>query len=107
MKIPSNAIIPEEKLTRYLLAFREYDDKSRFLMQAGFTLGKPDLLLRAIRRLTTENEAIEDGENEYGEFFRVDGDLEGRHGKRLTVTTIWLRWKLDGKIHFVTLKPLR
>ena len=107
MKIPSNAIIPEAKLTRYLLMFREYDDKSRFLMQAGFTLGNPDLLLRAIRRLTTENEAIEDGENEYGEFLRVDGDLEGIQGKKLTVTTIWLRWELDGKIHFVTLKPLR
>jgi hypothetical protein len=29
MKVPSGAVIPDEKLTRYLLVFREYDDKSK------------------------------------------------------------------------------
>jgi hypothetical protein len=31
MKIPSDAIIPLEKITEYLLVPREWDDKSKFL----------------------------------------------------------------------------
>jgi hypothetical protein len=38
LKIPSNAVIPKEKLTCYLLVPRTKDDKSKFLAQAGFTL---------------------------------------------------------------------
>ncbi|MBD2204797.1 hypothetical protein H6G33_13520 [Calothrix sp. FACHB-1219] len=41
MKIPPDAIIADEKITRYLLVPREQDDKSKFLAQAGFTL-KPN-----------------------------------------------------------------
>ena len=41
MHIPVEAVIPEEKLTRYLLLHREYDDKSRYLAQAGFTQDNP------------------------------------------------------------------
>ena len=36
MRIPDDAIIPEEKLTRYLLVPHPSDDKSKFLAQAGF-----------------------------------------------------------------------
>jgi len=105
MKIPSDAIIPDEKLTRYLLILREHDDKSKFLSQAGFTPENPEALMGAIRQLSDANEAVQDGENEYGEFYRVGGELEGVGGRKLLVVTIWLRWKLDGKFRFVTLKP--
>jgi hypothetical protein len=37
VKILEDAVIPEEKLTRYLLVPRIKDDKSKFLAQAGFT----------------------------------------------------------------------
>ena len=106
MKIPSDAIIPEEKLTRYLLVPREYDDKSKFLSQAGFTQENPDVLMNAIRLLADKYDGVEDGENEYGAFYRVDGHLEGTEQRELAVTTIWLQWNSDGRFHFVTLKPL-
>ena len=51
MKIPPDAVIPEEKLTGYLLVPREYDDKSKFLSQAGFTLEDPEKLIEAIRKV--------------------------------------------------------
>jgi hypothetical protein len=35
LRIPSDALIPLEKLTSYLLVPREWDDKSKFLAQAG------------------------------------------------------------------------
>ncbi|TRV21339.1 MAG: hypothetical protein EWV40_11955 [Microcystis flos-aquae Mf_WU_F_19750830_S460] len=66
MQIPSKAIIPEDKLTRYLLVFRDKDDKSKFLAQAGFTLDNADSLQKAIIQLITVEDAIKDGKNEYG-----------------------------------------
>ena len=107
MKIPSDAFIPMEKLTKYLLVPREYDDKSKFLSLAGFALKKPEVLMETIREFIETHEAVEDGENDYGEFYRADGLLAGPNGRELSVVTIWLRWKSDDKFHFVTLKPFR
>ena len=106
MRIPPDAIIPPEKLTRYLLVWRPWDDKSRFLAQAGFSPSEPARLEEAIRRMAANFDAVEDGSNDYGTFFRVEGILEGPGGRSLQVALIWLQWKLDGTFHFVTLKPL-
>jgi hypothetical protein len=51
VKIPSNAVIPEPKLTQYLLVHRSRDDKSKFLAQGGFTIDTAAELELAIRRL--------------------------------------------------------
>jgi hypothetical protein len=107
MRIPANAVIPPEKLTHYLLKPRPWDDKSKFLAQAGFSLKDPAALDDAIRRTAASFDAVEDGSNEYGTFFRIEGLMEGPTGDSLQVVLIWLQWKLDGTFHFVTLKPLR
>jgi len=107
MRIPADAIISPEKIMRYLLVPRPWDDKSQYLARAGFSVDAPDELERAIRRLTEENEAADDGENVYGTFYRVVGELAGPNGVSLPVVAIWLQWKLDGTFHFVTLKPHR
>lgn len=105
MRIPGDALIPSEKLTRYLLVEREWDDKSKFLALAGFTLKNPHLLERSIRGLAAESEAVQDGVNDYGEFLRVEGELLGPNGRKLLVVTIWLRTTVDDRVRFVTLKP--
>ena len=105
MNIPPGAAIPEEKLTRYLLVPRDVDDKSKFLAQAEFTEENPDDLMAAIRQLTGSVDAVEDGSNPFGDFYRVEGEIEGPNGRRLAVVLIWLRWYLDESFHFVTLKP--
>ena len=104
MKIPNNAIIPDAKLTKYLLVFRERDDKSKFLAQAGFTLDNPEQLKAAIRQLVDTIEAIEDSTNEYGTFYRVEGELMGINQRNLLVITIWLN-RTEGQFQFITLKP--
>src|SRR6476660_9327969 len=105
MRIPADALIAAEKLTGYLLLPREWDDKSKFLAKAGFGRTNPENLLNALRTLAAEVEAIEDGNNEQGEFFRTDGDLMAANGRRLAVSAIWLRQHSDGQVRFVTLKP--
>jgi hypothetical protein len=105
VRLPPDVIIPMEKLTAYLLVAREWDDKSKFLAQAGFTRDNPHLLLAAIRELAATAETVEDGRNEYGVFLRAEGELTGPNGRILAVATIWLQSYGDGRIRFVTLKP--
>ena len=106
MRIPVDAIIPAEKLINYLLFSRQKNDKSGFLAQVGFTAKNPDDLETAIRILIAENGAIADRHNEYGTFFRVEGELRGPYGI-LSVVTVWILRTIDGQYRFVTLKPRR
>jgi uncharacterized protein DUF6883 len=105
MRIPPDAMIPMEKLRAYLLTAREWDDKSKFLAQGGFSRENPHLLLAAIRELAATAEAMEDRVNEYGAFLRAEGVLTGPNGRTLAVVTIWLQSRADGRTRFVTLKP--
>jgi hypothetical protein len=106
MRIPANAVIATEKLTKYLLVPRAWDDKSKFLGLGGFALDNWTLLEAAIRELASTTDASEDGVNVYGKFWRMEGELVGPRGK-LSVVVIWLQWAVDGTFHFVTLKPRR
>ena len=106
MRISADALIAREKLTLYLLAPRRKNDKSRFLASAGFSQADPDALEAALRRLAGEVDAVSDGEDVYGVYYRVEGGLQGPNGT-LRVVTIWIRQHADGIVRFVTLKPLR
>jgi hypothetical protein len=107
LRIPSTAIIPAEKLSKYLLVHRPWDVKSKYLAQAGFRLTEPHHLDQSIRHMIDQYDAVEDGSNDYGTFYRVIGELSGPTGSALPVVLIWLQWKIDGAFHFVTLKPNR
>jgi DNA-binding IclR family transcriptional regulator len=107
VKIPAEAVIPDEKITRYLLAQRARNDKSKFLAQAGFTTDDPEALRAAIQSIAEAGEAVEDRSNEYGVFHQVIGELVGVNGVTLSVVTIWLQRQIDGKFQFITLKPLK
>jgi hypothetical protein len=73
MKIPPDAIIPEQKLTKYLLVFKLRNDKSKYLDQAGFNLNNWQQLKIAIQKIIQENEAIEDFTDQYGTYYQVIG----------------------------------
>jgi alpha-amylase/alpha-mannosidase (GH57 family) len=105
VKIPLESIIPNEKLTQYLLVYKARNDKSKFLAQAEFTQENPEALRSAIQLIIISGEAIEDRTNEYGTFYQVDGEVIGINGVTLLVTTIWLKRQVDNKFQFITLKP--
>ncbi|ELR99569.1 2-amino-4-hydroxy-6-hydroxymethyldihydropteridine pyrophosphokinase [Gloeocapsa sp. PCC 73106] len=104
-KLPIDAIIPDDKITKYLLILRDHNDKSKFLAKAGFDQNNPQELKTAIYQLIKTSVAIEDSNNEYGTFYRVEGELIGINQRNLLVTTIWLKRKIDNKFQFITLKP--
>jgi hypothetical protein len=105
VRISEDLIIPDAKISRYLLVQKARNDKSKFLAQAGFTQENPEALRIAIQSQAVATEAVEDRSNEYGIFYQVEGDLIGTNDVRLSVITIWLQRQIDGKFQFVTLKP--
>jgi hypothetical protein len=105
VRIPKDSIIPDAKITQYLLVPKARNDKSKFLAQAGFTQENAEALKLAIQAQALATEAIEERANEYGTFYQVRGDLLGVNGVRLSVITVWLQRQVDGKFQFVTLKP--
>jgi hypothetical protein len=96
-----------EKLTKYLLVPRPWGDKSRFLAQAGFDQSNGRAHGRDPSPGNRGPEGSEDGSNEYGTFYRLEGSLVGPGGQSLAVVTVWIRWHADGSFHFVTLKSWR
>jgi hypothetical protein len=106
MKLQGNILIPEAKLTQYLLVARQEDDKSKFLAQAGFTRDNPEQLKEAILILIQTYDAVSDRQDQYGTYYRVEGPLIGPKGT-LAVVTVWIERITDGIFQFVTLKPKR
>ncbi len=106
MKLQGTVIIPDDKLTQYLLVPRQENDKSKFLAQAGFTVNNPEQLKQAILNLVQSHDAISDRQNNYGIYYLVEGSLIGPNGT-LAVVTVWIGRTVDGMIQFVTLKPKR
>jgi hypothetical protein len=106
MELPvNNIVIPDDKITSYLLIYRNNDDKSKYLAQGGFTRANPEQLKSAILELAANCEAIKDKDNQYGTFYRIKGELKGANNHKLRVITIWLKRKIDDKFQFITLKP--
>jgi hypothetical protein len=103
--MPEDLIIPDAKITGYLLVSKPRNDKSKFLDQAGFTKENPEALKLAIQTQALSTEAVEEKINEYGTFYQVEADLIGVNGTILSVITVWLERQIDGKFQFVTLKP--
>ena len=107
MKLPSNALIASEKLTKYLLVKRSVGDKSEFLKQAGYTLENWQRLEQDIRQQILSKDAVPIEQTEYGELFEIQASLVGPNGVALNMRTIWMRESRSGLTKFITLYPDR
>ncbi len=105
MKLPSNTIIAPEKLTRYLLVQREFDDKSQFLRQVGYTLENWEQLEQDLRLQALPHEAVLIEQTVYGNIFEIRASLTGPNGQTLFVKTIWMEELRSGVTKFITLYP--
>jgi hypothetical protein len=105
MRLPADARIPPEKLTRYLLVPLARADKSAFLASAGYTLENPERLLQDLRSQLLPLDATPAGTNQFGEYYEIRGTLRGPSGVALRLKTIWMREHLSGATRFITLLP--
>ena len=105
MRLPPDATIAEDKLTRYLLLPQARGDKSAFLAQAGYGQENMQHLLRDLRTQILPLEAQRLESNTFGQYYEVRGTLTGPNGMALMVRTIWMTEHLSGITKFITLIP--
>ncbi|MEQ8752177.1 MAG: hypothetical protein RID09_01505 [Coleofasciculus sp. G1-WW12-02] len=101
--LPQNAIIAEEKLTKYLLVPLPKDDKSQFLAKAGYTLANWQQLEQDLRAQVLTQPAEQIDTNRYGTKYAIHAQLCGANGIELRIITIWM--VANGTTKFVTLVP--
>ncbi|MBP7050264.1 MAG: hypothetical protein KBE65_04545 [Phycisphaerae bacterium] len=107
MKLPKDAIISDEKLTKYLLAPRKRNDKSRWLTQAGYQVETWSILRHDLITQTLPNDAFLVEHTPYGDMYEIRGTLKGPNDHLLRVCTIWMVEKATQKTRFVTMYPDR
>jgi hypothetical protein len=105
VKLPSDAIIAGDKLSRYLLGSQPRGDKSAFLASMGYTLQNANQLLSDLRTqiLPLDAEPLES--REFGHYYEIRGTLNGPNGIARSVRTIWITEHLSRVTKFVTLIP--
>jgi len=107
VKLPSDALIATEKLTKYLLVKRPVGDKSEFLERAGYALDNWRQLEQDIRQQILLQEAVSIEQTRYGEYFEIRASLAGPSGVTLNVRTVWMKESSSGVTKFITLYPDR
>lgn len=106
MKLPSDAIIATAKLTKYLLVWRDADDKSQFLAQAGYGQENWQQLEADLRKQILPLDAVPSDEpNRFGDVYEIRGVLTGVNGVNLAVVTIWMVEYETQQTKFITLYP--
>ncbi|MEM9214493.1 MAG: DUF6883 domain-containing protein [Cyanobacteria bacterium P01_F01_bin.150] len=106
MKLSQDATIASAKLTRYLLIWREADDKSKFLAQAGYDQDNWQQLEQDLRtQILPKDAVLSDEPNQFGDVYRICGSLTGPNGKKLAVITVWMIEYETQRTKFITLYP--
>ncbi len=107
MKLPANAAIAPEKLTKYLLVRQARRDKSAFLAEVGYTTANPDQLLHDLRKQVLSKETILIERTKFGELYEIRALLTGPNGTALRIRSIWMKEHLSDVTKFITLVPDR
>ena len=105
MTLLQNAIIAREKLTHYLLVYKNRNDKSAWLEKAGYTLENWQILEKDLRNQILSQDAAETEKTEFGQLFEIRGILVGPNGKSLSVISIWMTDCITGNTKFITMYP--
>jgi hypothetical protein len=105
MRLPADAIIPADKITKYLLVRRPRGDKSLWLGSAGYTLETAELLTADLRTQLLSLPAQAAGSDKFGNYFETSGSLRGPSGKLLRARAIWMTEHLSGETRLITLIP--
>lgn len=107
MKIPFDAEIAREKITKYLLTKRDESDKSLYLTTAGYTIDEYEQLVEDLRNQILLFDATLIELTEFGDKYEINGVLKSPSGKELSIKTIWMKEHATEKWKFITLFPVR
>jgi hypothetical protein len=105
LRLPDRATIASEKLCDYFLKQRVQNDKSKFLVRAGYALKNWRQLEHDIRRQILPVEAKLTHKTRYGNMFEIRGKLVGPNGVSLNIVTIWMMEHKSQETKLITLFP--
>ena len=110
MKLPrcKDAVVPEQKLTKYLLSETHYvgSAKAKFFRNLGFNVSNADKLNKAFLKIARSSNIKRKRKFEYGINYAVDGTLEAPSGKNVKITTVWFAKTAKSRPRFVTAYPV-
>lgn len=99
--------VPQEKLTRYLLAVEHPvgGPKARLLAGFGFTHARARDLEAALLKIGRSGHLVERSQTVHGEKLVLDGRVTTPDGRRLHLRTIWIAEVADSAFRLVTAYP--
>ena len=94
-------VIEKQKISDYLLVWKQKNDKSKFLNDLGYSLQNWEELKDDIEKIVLENQRIFQNAAPFGgNLYQVNGNL-----RNFGVITIWLLAENNDTFRFVTLYP--
>lgn len=110
MKLPNaeQAVVPERKVTHYLLnpAHPAGGSKAAFFLSFGFTAAEWPVLAATLLRHARENEVTETENTPHGTRYVVEGTMRAPDGTTLNVRSAWYIDPGSDAPRFVTAHPL-
>lgn len=110
MKIPGSrqAVIPEAKLTDYLLSESHPVGKSkaRFLRTLGFDQKNADQLRQALLSIAHTEDVTETQDTAHGVKYIVIGQVTSPRGEQVRLQTVWIIETGQEAPRFVTADPV-
>ena len=93
MKLPNyqKAVVPQKKITEYLLSLTHRDGKSKakFFFRFGFCVDAWEIMATALLRHATDHELVKIEESPFGTRYVVEGELLAADGRKPFVRSVW------------------
>jgi hypothetical protein len=111
MKLPNHeqAIVPQRKITDYLLSSTHRDGRSKaaFFSRFGFSVEGWDVLAAALRRHAAEHPVVETEHTPFGTRYVVEGGLTAPDGRTPRVRVVWFIERGETIPRLVTAYPAK
>jgi len=105
----AQAVVPERKITEYLLSLTHRDGRSKatFFMSFGFTIDDWEELAAALLRHAAEHEVIVVEDTPFGTSYVVEGSLTTPDSRSPQVRVVWFIETGESIPRLVTAYPLK
>ena len=111
MKLPyiENAIVPEPKITQYLLNAEHPrgKDKAAFFTRFGFSMAQWEVLRDTLLSHAMEHEVSGTVDTPEGTLYTIEGELDTPDERQPKIRTVWMIDRDKTTPRFVTAYPLK
>ena len=108
LPLSDKAIVEQNKITDYLLAFDhpEGASKAQFFTRFGFDVADWQLLATALVAQALAHEVTSISESDYGTKYQIDGRISCPDGRSPLIRTVWIIDAGSNSPRLVTAHPL-